>query len=822
MFIKRINLKNIRSYHDESIIFPRSSVMLSGDIGSGKSSILLAIEFALFGINKSAFTGETLLSAGKNEGSVELEFEIIISGINKNVIIYRCLKKLSKGINQGNGYIIIDGQKTDATPTELKSIVLDLLGYPMDLLSKNKDLIYRYTVFTPQEMMKQIIFEDKSVRLNILRKVFDVDKYNTILENSSFLQIFLRQNSKELSSKSYDLDEKEKLRISYYENRTMIDPEIENVTNEIEKYKQILNKAKYDLTVIEKDMIKFNDIKNKVNLIDEKIKSEKRSHERNIKEIERLTFQNEQLSSKKKTLKMHQISIEYDVDEKLLSTDKNINEISSEKSRLEEKFVSINGLLNDKKSMVENFNPMELSATMKRIEHLKSVIIAKKEFESKLEKLHDQYELIKSDIEKHDFMIENSSKILLNVSKIDKCPTCHQKVEDKYKNELNESQGKIIIQAKNHKTKLEIEFKDIRKNIIEIKKEIEDMNKTEKELIRFEEKAKSLREKQGLIDTEVKLMERLKKEILMIKNELQKLPDIESLMRLKNKLRNEQKLLQENKVMQNDIINIDKNIIDNEKRIMSLNIEVSESNENVIKLNKDKSFLSQELSKLNQVDDLYKKKNVEIDEKRDKISEYVRRLDKLNIEKKNFQIHIDALTKEIDEKILFKKKSIEYNNYEEWISRFFVKLISNIEKHVLLRVYSEFNDLFMQWFNLIIDDETINARLDEEFSPIIEVNGYEIGVENLSGGEKTAVALSYRLALNKIINELLTSVNTKDLIILDEPTDGFSTDQLDKMRLVLDELGMKQVIIVSHETKIESFVDHVIKIQKIENISQVV
>ena len=56
-------------------------------------------------------------------------------------------------------------------------------------------------------------------------------------------------------------------------------------------------------------------------------------------------------------------------------------------------------------------------------------------------------------------------------------------------------------------------------------------------------------------------------------------------------------------------------------------------------------------------------------------------------------------------------------------------------------------------------------------------------------------------------------------LILDEPTDGFSDEQLDRMRLVLDQLNANQVIIVSHESKIESFVDNVIRLRKIDHVS---
>jgi len=65
----------------------------------------------------------------------------------------------------------------------------------------------------------------------------------------------------------------------------------------------------------------------------------------------------------------------------------------------------------------------------------------------------------------------------------------------------------------------------------------------------------------------------------------------------------------------------------------------------------------------------------------------------------------------------------------------------------------------------------------------------------------------------------MSKIKTRDLVILDEPTDGFSDQQLDKMREVLDELNIKQLIIVSHEQKMEGFVDNIIRFKKEHNIS---
>src|SRR3989344_9022661 len=182
MILKNIKLENIRSYMDQEIDFPEGSLMLSGDIGSGKSSILLAIEFVLFGLRRNDLTGESLLRNGKRKGSVELSFMID----DKDIVIKRTLKKVGENIVQDSGYISINNDKREKSAIELKEIILNLLNYPKEMLTR-KSLVYRYSVYTPQEEMKHILLGDKDLRLDTLRKVFDIDKYKRIRENSKIL-----------------------------------------------------------------------------------------------------------------------------------------------------------------------------------------------------------------------------------------------------------------------------------------------------------------------------------------------------------------------------------------------------------------------------------------------------------------------------------------------------------------------------------------------------------------------------------------------------------------------------------------------------------
>ena len=73
MILKKLLIENIRSYDKQEIIFPRGSTLLSGDIGSGKTTVLLAVEFALFGLEPGQ-KATSLLSNGKDEARVVLDF----------------------------------------------------------------------------------------------------------------------------------------------------------------------------------------------------------------------------------------------------------------------------------------------------------------------------------------------------------------------------------------------------------------------------------------------------------------------------------------------------------------------------------------------------------------------------------------------------------------------------------------------------------------------------------------------------------------------------------------------------------------------------
>lgn len=686
MILKHIILENIRSYIKQRIDFPQGSILLSGDIGTGKSTILLSIEFALFGLLRGEISGSSLLRHGEKTGSVELCFNCS----DEEIIIKRSLKRNHKGIEQDCGHIIRNNVLKESTPVELKSEILAILGYPQELLSKSRNVMYRYTVFTPQEDMKKILFDSEEERLNILRKIFGIDKYKLVKENCEIYARFLRDYKRNLEGKIFDLDEKSSKLEKLNNEISIIQDSMSLQSKELLSAKELVDKKKLEIDSLKCKLEKINDEKSELKLLQNDLKKNNEVKNKLVVEDERLKINILELENQTKSAS---------IKEEVKAQDLEI----------------IKKLILGRELIVQKF-----------IGEIASI----------------------------NARIEDSENTKNKIQNINTCLLCMQDVSDEHK--------KRIILHENERLKPNVE------KLASLKKDKE-------------------RETAELI-------------------------------KLKNDLESKQFLLR-----QHEIFGLKKKLAEEKKeRSKQLVFEVGELEKNNILLFDKINLLNEEIKKFSILEDHLANLNKEFEmlssKERSKEIEIHKHVERLELIKKL----IEDLEKELFEKRLFKKKIEQISKLEYWLKEYFISLAELIERHVLSRVYNEFNDLFKSWFAILIEDDLLTVQLSDSFTPIIQQNGYDASIESLSGGEKTACALAYRLALNKAINNVVSTINTKDLLILDEPTDGFSEHQLDKIRDVLNELRIKQTIIVSHEEKIESFVDNVIRINKNEHVSQLI
>ncbi len=180
----------------------------------------------------------------------------------------------------------------------------------------------------------------------------------------------------------------------------------------------------------------------------------------------------------------------------------------------------------------------------------------------------------------------------------------------------------------------------------------------------------------------------------------------------------------------------------------------------------------------------------------------------------------EGLTSEVSKKHEDLGKAKRLEGYQGWLSTFFRPSVEEIERQTLSQAAARFNEHFQRFFVSLVDDPEMVVKVKEDFSPLFERQGFEQDFDALSGGERTSMALAYRFALNSVVRE---SASAKpELVILDEPTDGFSKEQIYRMRGLLEELASRQVILVSHEKELESMADHVFRVEKRDGTSKVV
>ena len=158
---------------------------------------------------------------------------------------------------------------------------------------------------------------------------------------------------------------------------------------------------------------------------------------------------------------------------------------------------------------------------------------------------------------------------------------------------------------------------------------------------------------------------------------------------------------------------------------------------------------------------------------------------------------------------------------QRWLLNHVVPAIVEIEAGVLDSIRDRFEALFADWFARLVESDDLRVAVDASFSPVVQSGEYELEHETLSGGERTSLALAYRLALSTMVRQE-AGITRESLLVLDEPTDGFSSQQLNRLREVLAETGCDQTIIVSHEQELEGVADTVYGVTKESSGSRVV
>ena len=247
MIIKQLALENIRSHKSTEIELVEGKTLIRGDIGSGKSSIMMSIEAALFGKKL-----KQLIRKGKENGRIELTFEI--QDENRNIKKYSVIRKLSTNTQKG-GEIIYhnEGNKKGIySADELSIEITRILG--INETAKAQEIFHAF-VLARQNELKELVEgstkKDEDTRTTILMKAFEMEAYKFAIDNAEKLIRKINDVKIRKGGEITGLPEIEKKILEISEG-------IKKKKNDLEKTIELvkIKKENYDLKKSEYDRVK--------------------------------------------------------------------------------------------------------------------------------------------------------------------------------------------------------------------------------------------------------------------------------------------------------------------------------------------------------------------------------------------------------------------------------------------------------------------------------------------------------------------------------------------------------------------------------------
>ncbi len=795
MIISKIKLENIRSHRKTEIAFSEGINVITGNTGSGKSSILMSVEYSLFGkIGEGKEEGKMLLRRNSSEG----EIKITIKNGNDEYEISRGLKRVNDSVrnDDSKNYINKNNERID-----LQNRASDINSYVNKLLkieSENPLETFETITYIKQDELKTLIFETGQYKQEYIDGLLQLNKYLDVYDNTKEI-INKIKNEIELDKKELQLsvDQNDVIKI---ENRINENQNIIKSLEEEARNNQILLNDKSIAKKQKESELAFER--------DKKIKFEKALTEIKIKENEKskLELEKTRLTEKKdeaiknvkpieKSKKDEIEKVIKDLEEQNKLGDENVKKIYEKFFQIEYSYKKAQNEIGELKKEIENENKT-LNKLDQEQEELNKQIKNISEIENKEELTGRVYEL--------NNLIKDLEKELLQSIEQGICIMCGNKISDQAHLEKEYS-------SKISRYKKEIErIKDISSNIKYSKNDLEKnlgLNK-----IRIETT------KNNLLKLESKLKENQKeekeKEYLDIKEtyqkEKQKLDDIS--LELKN-AREEMKVIQEQEKKMLEIDSYNNRIDEINKAINNYQQEITELKENLLEIKFDDKRLSEIENEFELISEEVNKMNYRITEIR---KETELRKSQLMTDKNER----DELERKLKKKEELSKLLNEKENFLKTMSNL-REDIRGIREYVRLRFINDFRSLFKTRFEELRNEVDYDIDIDNNYNVIITAGNEKMDARSLSGGEKTSVAIAYRLALSSLAS-ILGGIGKNEIIIMDEPTSGLDKEDINALTNAITKItDLKQIIIVTHEDNMKNIADNVIKLKKESGISSV-
>jgi len=335
LIIKSLQLENIRSHSKTAIPFVAGFNCLVGGVGRGKSSVLYAIDFVLFG-DPLGRSYEYLLREGTDAGKIMIQF---VHG-RKTYIVSRGLRRHGKGISQDMEQLklfendkLVASANNEAVTEQLKA-----------LTGLDKDL-FREIVWVRQEHLKELLDVTPRQRQTKLDQLFGLSDYEVAWSGLAAFQRDYKVE-KEVYERDADVVGVDKLQAEYnraVEEFSTIENQLQDLGKEIAQAESALKEATSRLESLEELRKKTEELREKEIQLQTNIANIEDTSAKLANEIEKKKSLIHELEERLKLMEMQEESHRNKLQEEGLKPDQTIEELRKYLLTVEGQMASIGG-----------------------------------------------------------------------------------------------------------------------------------------------------------------------------------------------------------------------------------------------------------------------------------------------------------------------------------------------------------------------------------------------------------------------------------------------------------------------------------------------
>lgn len=458
--ITRIKLNNWKSHLDSELSFSKGVNALIGIMGSGKTSVMQAIAFALFGTfsgvsSRRLALDDLIMKKPHSKDSALVELEFVLNG--KKYVVKRVLEK-GKGTTSSE--IREEGKLLEVNPKGVTREVERILQMDYDLFQR--------AVYSEQNALDYFLQIPKGKRMQQIDGMLKLDRYEKARETGVSIRnkIFERRKEKlriieDMKERKFDerikVLEKE---IGKKEKENMkIGKEAKKIRVSLDPLKKGHEKKKSEEEEIREKIANLNgrtiSLKNEIKEAKGRIE-ESREIEKKMKELKKSLGKNPEEMVKKKEKNMENKKKElYSLEALKTEISKSLKEL---KEAGEKCPVCESKITEEKKGDLVNHRIKHLEEVENGIKTISKTVFEEEskliEMKGKIDLMRDMYSEIKGIKEDKTKIRKNEKEIKLNRNRIEKLVQDKRKKETEVKAMEKEFQ-EMIAKERELKTKLE-------------------------------------------------------------------------------------------------------------------------------------------------------------------------------------------------------------------------------------------------------------------------------------------------------------------------------------------------------------------------------